>query len=310
MQKIAITVTEADRGLRLDRYLTKKVKDVSRSEIKRAILDGQVTINGRIVKQPSRLLRTEDQVLWEACFRPLLQPTRLDLSILHEDAEIVVVNKPAGLVIHPGAGHHSNTLVEGLLFDRTLPQGDDPVRPGIVHRLDKETSGLVIVAKTHTSLDSLKAQFAARDVVKIYIAQVEGKIAEEEGVIDAPIGRDPAHPRRMSIQPRGRPAKTEFHVLKRTEETSLLYVRPYTGRTHQIRVHLRYIHHPVVGDKVYGRCGERLMLHAWRLVFTHPGTGKMMRFEAAVPPEFPAYPYHEIPWCAGPQIDNPGQQSN
>lgn len=296
MKRIELKVTDEQVGLRLDRYLAERIEGSSRSEIQRAIRAGQVSIDGVTTRRPSHQLRTGEQVLWKVSLRPLLIPTRIDLPILYENEEIIVIDKPVGLVVHPGAGSSDTTLVEGLLVDRTLPQGDDPVRPGIVHRLDKETSGLIVVAKTDAAFESLKAQFAARRVTKVYVAQVEGCIVEEEGVIDAPIGRNPTRPSRMTIHPQGRPSQSEFRVLERGKKASLLLVHTLTGRTHQIRVHLRYIGHPIVGDPVYGCSSKRLLLHAWRIEFDHPRSGVRVRFEASVPPEFPSYPYSEIPW--------------
>jgi len=310
MGKVALKVADEEAGLRLDHYLKSKIEGTSRSKIQQGIRAGCVTVDGKIIRQPSRLLRTGEEVLWEAPVQPLLTPTRIDLAILYEDEEIVVVDKPAGLVVHPGAGQSGTTLVEGLLVTRSLPRGDDPARPGIVHRLDKETSGLIVVAKTPSALESLKAQFAMRRVAKHYLAQVEGIIPEEEGLIDAPIGRDPTRPSQMAIHPQGRKAQTGFHVLHRQERTTLLLVLPHTGRTHQIRVHLRYIGHPIVGDPVYGQKAKRLLLHAWRLTFTHPASGEQIRFEAPVPPEFPVHPYQEIPWYESQHAGNQSRQDN
>ncbi|MEA1870569.1 MAG: RluA family pseudouridine synthase [Candidatus Bipolaricaulota bacterium] len=288
MERIEFIVADDAAGLRLDSYLAERIEGTSRSEIKRAILAGFVSLNGKAIEQPSRKLHCNDELIWAVPKKRLLTPAKIDLAILYEDNEIVVVDKPAGLVVHPGAGQTATTLVEGLLVDRRLPIGDDPVRPGIVHRLDKDTSGLIVVAKTPTSLDSLKAQFAARTINKVYLAQATGIIRETEGLIDAPIGRDPSRPRRMAIRPQGRRAKTEFYVLKREEGSTLLRVHPHTGRTHQIRVHLRYIDHPIIGDPIYGKQeGSRLMLHAWQIAFTHPQSGVIVRFEAPIPPEFP-----------------------
>lgn len=306
MERQELEVTPAEVGLRLDRYLAEKGVAESRSVVQREIRAGRVLIDGVVVKQPSRRLREGERVRWEREEKPLLAPRVIPLAILYEDDTLIVVDKPPGLVVHPGAGRQGTTLVEGLLLERSLPQGEDPVRPGIVHRLDKETSGLVVVAKTDLCLRSLKVQFAERGVTKVYLAQVEGPIEEDEGAIDAPIGRDPTRPRRMAVQPHGRPAQTEFRVLERDDERTLLLVCPLTGRTHQIRVHLRYIGHPVVGDSLYGKRMEgRLLLHAWRIELTHPASGRRVRFEAPIPAEFPTYPYHAIPWpqarCAGSQ---------
>ncbi len=295
MDKTNFIVTSEDAGTRLDRFLADRLANTSRSTVQKAIRQGHVIVAGERCTQPSRVVRTGEQVTWNAPTVPVLSPVPLAIPIIYEDADIVVVNKPAGLVVHPGAGTHSGTLVEGLLATRNLPASDDPARPGIVHRLDKETSGVLVVAKTSAALVSLKHQFAARTVHKEYIAQVEGNIAEDEGLIDAPLGRDPTHPRRMTVIPRGRPAQTAFRVLTRFTTTTLIMACPHTGRTHQVRVHLRYIGHPVCGDPVYGNDGPHLLLHAWRIAFTHPRTGTRVQFTAPVPPWFPRYPYDDIP---------------
>jgi len=297
LERIETTVDDGAKGERLDRFLRTIRPDISRSEIQRQIRAGRVTLAGAVVKQPSSRLRGGEGLLWEIPEEPVLRPRSLPLDILFEDDEIVIVNKQAGLVVHPGSGTADATLVEGLLVDRDLPASDDPARPGIVHRLDKETSGIIVVAKTEPALSGLKAQFSSRRVDKSYIALADGGFVEEEGVIDAPIGRDHSRPSRMAVEPGGRPAQTEFRVLARYPDRSLLLVRPITGRTHQIRVHFSYIGHPIVGDRVYGsRRAERLFLHAWRIAFEHPKTKGEVRFEAPVPPKFPDYPYGELPW--------------
>ncbi len=280
------TVAESESGQRLDRYLAGNMRDISRSTLQRLIRKGHVTVGERVITQPSYRIRSNQRV---SCLLPEeegLVPKAIDLDILYEDDFIVVINKQPGLIVHPGAGQNAPTLVEGLLVNRDLPIDDDPTRPGIVHRLDKDTSGTIVVAKTAEAMHSLKEQFAARTVHKLYIAKVEGSVNEEEGMIDAPIGRDPANPRRMAINPQGRSAQTEFRVLKRSTDSSLLMVHLRTGRTHQIRIHMRYINHSIIGDMLYGHAGTRLMLHAWRLEFTHPQTGEYMSFSAPVPPEF------------------------
>ena len=298
MERIETTVAEGMGGERLDRFLRTVRPDISRSEIQRQIRAGRVSLSGTLVKQPSHRIRGGGTLVWEIPDEPVLLPRGIPLEILFEDDQIVVVNKQAGLVVHPGAGTREPTLVEGLLVERSLPESDDPARPGIVHRLDKETSGLIVVAKTGSALASLRGQFAGRKVDKSYIALVEGGFGEDEGRIDAPIGRDPTRPSRMAVEPRGRPAQTEFRVLARYQGRSLLSAHPITGRTHQIRVHLSYIGHPVVGDRVYGgpRAEERLFLHAWRIAFEHPKTGEGVRFESLPPSGFPDYPYADLPW--------------
>ena len=329
MKRIALTIDSEQAGRRLDRFLADANPEISRSEVQRDIRDGRVSVSGKVTRQPSHRLRENDEIVWEIADRAPLTPHPIPLDVLYEDEHLVVVDKPAGLVVHPGAGTEAPTLVEGLLADRTLPPSDDPVRPGIVHRLDKETSGVILVAKTSAALAHLQRQFAARSVEKTYLAVVRGVIAEGEGTIDAPIGRDPARPRRMSVRSQGRAARTDFRVLHRLRDSTLLLVRPYTGRTHQVRVHLQYIGHPVLGDPIYGdakhrrspqvasdtgsrgpgqaahdaqgRSGRaamrgRLMLHAWQIGVQHPETGESLRFEAPIPAEFPKYPFEELVW--------------
>ena len=299
MKQIEFTVEKEQVGRRLDHVLVVQADGVSRSEIQREIRAGGVLVGSRPVRRPSYRVREDDHIVWQIPSRPLLEPRKIPLSVLFEDHCFVIVDKRPGLVVHPGAGTTAPTLVEGLLADRSLPPSDDPVRPGIVHRLDKETSGVIVVAKTPAALSSLQQQFASRSVTKAYLAVVQGVVPEEEGWIDAPVGRDPQAPRRMSVQANGRPAQTGFHVLSRWNHSSLLVVRPRTGRTHQIRVHLHYIGYPVVGDLLYGGPSDsRLLLHAWRIAFLHPETGETVSFEAPVPDGFPLYPYEEIPWGA------------
>jgi 23S rRNA pseudouridine1911/1915/1917 synthase len=306
--RFEFVVAEGDVGSRLDVAAARHVGVASRSEVQRAIRAGEVRIGGIASCQSSRRLRAGERVVWERDVRPLLVPAPLALAVVHEDDDILVLNKPPGLVVHPGAGTQTTTLVEGVLADRTLPQGDDPARPGVVHRLDKETSGVLVLAKTAGALQALKAEFAGRRVTKAYIAVAVGTIAEDEGVIDAPIARDLSRPRRMAARSGGRPAETEFRVLARDAGTTLLLVLPRTGRTHQIRIHLAYIGHPIVGDRLYGKqspASLRLLLHAWRLAFTHPGSGAEVQFEAPVPLEFPTYPYGDLPLAGAPREGSP-----
>ena len=257
MKRIALIVDTEQAGQRLDRFLVDARPEISRGEAQQDIRDGRVSVSGDVTVQPSRRVREKDEIVWEVTDRAPLTPHSIPLRIVYEDDHIVAVDKPIGLVVHPGAGTKAPTLVEGLLHGRTLPPSDDPVRPGIVHRLDKETSGVLVVAKTPGALTHLQRQFASRTVAKSYLAVVGGTLREEEGTIDAPVGRDPARPRRMSVQPRGRPARTDFLVLQRLGESTLLLARPHTGRTHQLRVHFEYIGHPVLGDAIYGTSRPR-----------------------------------------------------
>ncbi len=304
--KLTFEADETTAGRRLDQVLSAHVPERSRTELKGLILSEQVGINGSIVARPAHRVCAGDviSIALPDAERDILSPRPLPvpIPILYEDDRFLVVNKPIDLIVHPGTGTTETTMVEALLVDRSLPPSDDPARPGIVHRLDKETSGVLVVAKTAPALETLQQQFAARTVIKHYIAVVDGIIAEDEGLIDAPIGRDVRLRRRMAVQAAGRPAVTRFRVLDRLGDRTLLLVALDTGRTHQIRVHMRYIDHPVCGDGIYGRRhatpGERLLLHAWRLEIASPDPAdpQARRFEAPIPAEFPTYPYEEIAW--------------
>ena len=257
MEKFSFTVEAGFHKRRLDHVLCEIDATVSRSEIQRAIRSDGVSIDGRTVRQPSYRVKEGETIVWSVSSKPPLTPRELPLRVLYEDRQIVVVDKPNGLVVHPGAGTVDTTLVEALLVDRELPPSDDPTRPGVVHRLDKDTSGVIVIAKTAAALAALQRQFAARTVRKAYLAVVDGTIPEEEGWIDAPIGRDPRVPSRMAVHSKGRVAQTGFEVLRRLDGQTLVLARPRTGRTHQIRVHMRYIGHAVIGDAVYGSASSR-----------------------------------------------------
>ncbi len=295
MIELMIEADSGQVGRRIDQVLAAAFPELSRTEIQQEIRSGKVLISGVSASRPAHRVRVGDCIQWEIPDKPILTPSPIPLTVLYEDASLVVIDKPAGLVVHPGAGTTETTLVEGLLVDRKLPVSDDPARPGIVHRLDRETSGVIVVAKTLNALESLKQQFSDRATKKHYIAVVDGLFDETEGLIDAPIGRNPAMPQRMSIQSGGRPAQTTFNVLSAFEKSSLVWVRPRTGRTHQIRVHLRYTGHSVMGDEKYGgSSADRLMLHAWRLIIRHPIHGEQMEFCATIPESFPSFPYETL----------------
>ena len=301
--EFSITVSPADAGLRLDAYLAASIAAVSRARIQRAIATGAVTVNDTETKS-SYKVRAGDQIEVELpSLIPLeAAPEPIPIEILFEDEQVIVVNKPAGMVVHPGAGVSSGTLANALVyhFDRLTAAGG-PLRPGIVHRLDVGTSGVMVVAKTEEAHNDLSQQFAERRVEKRYLALVYGSVLTSEGRIDAPIGRDPRNRVRMAVRPAesGRPALTFYRVHERFEEFTLLDVGIKTGRTHQIRVHLAHIKHPLVGDATYdsGRGksirdarlrGEvarlgRPFLHAGDLRFSHPTTGEMMSLSAPVP---------------------------
>ncbi len=290
---IPLHVAREHAGSRLDRFLAGELADFSRARLQTLIRGGFVTLNGK-PPRPRDLVRAGDVVeLTEPAIEKIdAQPEQMTLEVLFEDDDLLVLNKPAGLVMHPGAGHQQHTLVNALLAHcQNLSGIGGRERPGIVHRLDKETSGCLVVAKNDSTHRDLSKQFAARTMGKIYLALVAGIPRKSSGVIDAAIERHPVHRQRMSIARRqGRTAKTEYRVLRAGADMSLLECTLHSGRTHQIRVHLHHLGHPVLGDKLYGgkRAGTfpRQMLHAWKLTFSHPRTDTAMTFEAPVPPDF------------------------
>ena len=280
-------------GLRLDVFLARTSPRHSRSRLQELIREGLVRLNGKPAR-PREILRTDDTIdLTEPPTRPSQhEPEDITLDILYEDDDLLVLNKPPGLVVHPGAGHSEHTLVNALLHHCPNLSGiGGEQRPGIVHRLDKDTSGCLVVAKNDETHRNLSAQFAGRSVDKVYLALVLGRLRKKTGVIDAPIARHPVHRARMTaVASRGRAAKTEYRVAAESSDASLVECRIHSGRTHQIRVHLLHLGHPVLGDKIYAqkRAGNfpRQMLHAWKLGFAHPRTGERKNFEAAPPNDF------------------------
>ena len=303
-----LTVDAEHAGERLDRFLALALPRFSRSRLQALIKDGFVTVNGK-TGRPRDAVRTGDAItLREPELEKIeARPEAVALDILFEDDDLLVLNKPAGLVVHPGAGNPEHTLVNALLAHCPNLSGiGGKERPGIVHRLDKETSGVLVVAKNDAAHRDLSRQFAERATGKIYLALVAGTPAKRSGVIEAPIGRHPVHRKKMHVARRGgRPAKTEYRVLSqgrasaRPDLISLVECKLHTGRTHQIRVHLHHLGHPVLGDKVYGgkRAGNfpRQMLHAHKLSFRHPTSGDAMTFEAPVPADFAAAMPAQLP---------------
>jgi 23S rRNA pseudouridine1911/1915/1917 synthase len=291
--RISLVAPKQAAGLRLDRFLANELPQFSRSRIQQLIRESFVTLNGAKAR-PRDLVRTGDNVdLIEPPPDKIdNQPEDIPLDILFEDDDLIVLNKPAGLVVHPGAGHREHTLVNALLHHCPELSGiGGKKRPGIVHRLDKETSGYIIVAKNDEAHRDLSEQFAARSVEKIYLALVAGKMRKISGTIEARIGRHPVHRQRMAVaDTRGRSAKTEYRGIRSGNEVSLVECRLHSGRTHQIRVHLHHLGHPVLGDKIYApklaKVLPRQMLHAWKLGFDHPRTKKRENFEAPLPDDF------------------------
>jgi 23S rRNA pseudouridine1911/1915/1917 synthase len=278
-----------DAGKRLDHFLQEQMPGFSRSRLQSWIREGRVLVDGAAAK-PSHILHGGENVEVSPADPAPLHATAEDLplEILYEDASVIAINKPAGLVVHAGAGALSGTLVNRLVHHfSTLSQVGGEQRPGIVHRLDKGTSGVLLVARNDAAHRALAAQFAGRTVEKTYLALVHGPVRGEEGRITAPIARDPVRRIRMTAKlGTGRSALTEYRVLKRFEKFTYLEVRIATGRTHQIRVHLASLGHPVAGDKVYGAPeAQRIFLHAWRIVFVSPATGQRFAVEAPLPKE-------------------------
>ncbi|MHB8910187.1 MAG: RluA family pseudouridine synthase [Syntrophales bacterium] len=307
-QHHCFTVPPGEGGDRLDLFLSDKEPGLSRAQIQRAVLEGRVLVNGRPAKA-GRKVKAADAI---AITIPAARPSgvvaeAIPLTILYEDASLLVVDKPAGMVVHPAAGHPGGTLVNALLHHcRDLSGIGGVLRPGIVHRLDKGTSGLLVAAKSDAAHWGLAGQFKRHEVKKTYQALVYGDPQAEEGRIEAAVGRHPTDRKRMSTHSRrGREAITVWRVRERFGPAALLEVDIETGRTHQIRVHLTELGHPVVGDAVYGGAGrfkgigdaavrarvkamDRQALHAWRLSFTHPVTGEAMRFTSPLPEDMAA----------------------
>jgi 23S rRNA pseudouridine1911/1915/1917 synthase len=295
-QPTSYTVAEADSGTRLDRYLAQVRAGLSRTRAQALIARELVRVDGRVARASLALesgQRVEVAPEAPAADAPPLRAETIPVPIIYEDDHLLVVDKPAGLVVHPAPGHQTGTLVNAL-WERLAPQADPGAahRPGIVHRLDKDTSGLMVVARDEAAHTNLAAQMKAHATIKRYLALVEGQMPVAEGVIEAPIGRDPRQRQRMalvSVAGGGREARTRFRVLGEARGRSLLELQLETGRTHQIRVHLAGVGHPVVGDATYGRPQAprppRQFLHATHLEFAHPVTGAWLTFDAPLPPD-------------------------
>ncbi|MHC0552712.1 RluA family pseudouridine synthase [Salinicoccus sp. CNSTN-B1] len=287
-----IKANEMDSGQRIDRLLSEKLDDTSRSDMQGRIRDGLVEVNGEAVK-PNYKVKTDDVIIVHP--RELVEadisPQNLNLEILYEDDDVAVVNKPKGMVVHPAAGHHSETLVNGLMFQLDDLSGiNGELRPGIVHRIDKDTSGLLMVAKNDVAHRVLVDQLVDKSVTRKYVALVHGTIPHDKGTIEAPIGRNPKERQEMAVIDPGRDATTHFNVLERYEGYTLIECILETGRTHQIRVHMKYIGYPLVGDPKYGPRKtlntDGQMLHAGTLGFIHPTSGEYMEFSDSLPEPF------------------------
>ncbi len=304
---IELLATEG--GQRLDKYIAQRIPELSRSLVQRLISEGRVTVHGRMVKASHKVETGDAIVLCLPPPEPLeVRPEAIPLDIVYEDADLLVVNKPAGMVVHPACGHRTGTLINAVLAHCPEMAGmEDTLRAGIVHRLDKETSGLIIVAKNEAARQHLQQQFQRREVKKIYLALLEGHLEPAQGLIEAPIGRDPRHRKRMAVMKEergGRKARTAYRVVeyltlpagKMPHLYTLVEAQPVTGRTHQVRVHFAFIGHPLVGDSVYGfrkqplKAGGdglpplgRQFLHAQLLGFHLPRSNRYVEFRAELP---------------------------
>ncbi|WP_080874820.1 RluA family pseudouridine synthase [Oceanobacillus timonensis] len=286
------TVTETEHKKRVDKILSDLLQDHSRSQIQSWIEEAYVKVNGEPVKANQKCL-ADEKITWEIPeTKPLiLEPENIPLDIVYEDSDLLVVNKPKGMVVHPSAGHQTGTLVHALLYHCNDLSGINGVeRPGIVHRIDMDTSGLLVVAKNDFSHQHLSEQLQEKTLKRTYEAIVHGEIGHETGLIDAPIGRDPKDRQKMGIVENGKSAVTHFRVLEHFPEYTHVECQLGTGRTHQIRVHMQYIGFPIAGDPKYGRRKtldvHGQALHAKQLAFIHPRTEEWMTFEAAPPAVF------------------------
>lgn len=297
---LSFQVHQTDAGARLDAYLAAHVDGWSRARLQRLIESGDVLVNSKLAKA-SYKVAAKDEIEVELTPPPAsnFTPENIPLEIVFEDDQLIVINKPAGLVVHPAAGVHSGTLANALAYHFQQLSNAGSVRPGIVHRLDKDTSGLLVAAKTESAHENLADQFRAREVFKSYVALTYGVVKQESGRIEQPIARDPRNRTRMAIVPGGRGALSLYQVRRSYDSFTLLDVELKTGRTHQIRVHLSWLKHPVVGDELYGggrdnnvqdvrlraqiRKLKRQFLHAEKLGFRHPQTGEQMQFVTPLP---------------------------
>lgn len=288
-------VKEAEAGERLDRILAVHAPTVSRMRLRQALDEGQVQVDG--VVQPAGFRVPAGAAVsleLDSLGATAMTPEPLPLILYDEDEELLVVEKPAGMVVHPTGGHRSGTLVNALAYHLNVAgQADPPIRPGLAHRLDRATSGLMVVAKTQRALSRLTVQFQEKRVRKEYLALVHGRVTSDGGEWHAPIGADPLAFPRWGIREEGRPAESRFRVERRWRDYTLLALEPVTGRTNQLRLHTAHFGHPIVGDDLFGRGAEpglgRLFLHAHFLEFTHPASGARLAYSSPLPAELQAY---------------------
>lgn len=288
-------VLEDQEGMRIDSYVAEVCENLSRSYVQKLLKDGEILVNGKTVKSSFKVcVKDEIEVEIPEAVKPEIVAEDMELSILYEDQDVILVNKPKGMVVHPAPGHLSGTLVNGLMAhcQDQLSGINGSLRPGIVHRIDKDTTGLLIVCKNDVSHNAIAAQLKEHSISRKYLAIVHGVIKEEQGTIDAPIGRHPTERKKMSINEKnGRHAITHYRVLERFQKYTYIECQLETGRTHQIRVHMASIHHPLLGDMVYGpqKCPYSLegqTLHAAVFGFVHPRTGEYLELTAPLPEYF------------------------
>ncbi len=284
-------IVSEEENVRIDQYLSEHL-DLSRSKVQKLVKAGKVKVNGEKVSNHYLVSLDETiEVLDDLDFEMKLEKENLPLNIVYEDDYLLIVNKESGMVVHPAPGNYAHTLVNALLYRFSL--SNDALRPGIVHRIDKDTSGLLIVAKDDKTHEMLSEMIKKKEVERIYYALVDGVIPNDSGTIDAPIGRDPNNRQKMTVTDvNAKDAVTHFQVLKRFAHHTLIACKLETGRTHQIRVHMAYIGYPITNDPVYNRhkaTSFGQMLHSWKLVFTHPITKKRLSFEVEPPKEFQEY---------------------
>ncbi|MBQ3508893.1 MAG: RluA family pseudouridine synthase [Peptococcaceae bacterium] len=294
MDIFELEISAADNGTRLDSYLAEQLEGISRSYLQKLIGDQLILVNQKAVKSNYKI-KTGDQLLVQIPeAAPIaIQPEPMDLDIVYEDSDLLIVNKPVGLVVHPAHGHYSGTLVNGLLAHCTDLSGiNGKMRPGIVHRIDKDTSGLLMIAKNDLAHQHLAEQLKEHSIKRAYYALVQGVISEPAGLVDAPIGRHEVDRKKMAVTfKNSKEARTHYYVKERFARTTFIECRLETGRTHQIRVHMAYLGHPLVGDPLYGTRKNNLdfpgqALHAYALGFVHPRTGEELYFEAPLPEHF------------------------
>ncbi|MFC1704148.1 RluA family pseudouridine synthase [Candidatus Omnitrophota bacterium] len=290
METYSLEVSSESNASRLDVFLLKQLPNVgSRSFIQKLIHEEKVAVNGLAVTKPHMKVKANDKITVDVIAEPVLDitPEDIPLDIVYEDDDIVVINKPVGMVVHPAPGNYTGTLVNGLLHHfKELSTVNLPLRPGIVHRLDKDTSGLLVVAKNNIAHSGLAKQFQKHTIVRKYIAIVEGIVEFDEDIIELPLGRNPRQREKITVKfYNARFAKTHYRVLKRFNSSTLLELTPFTGRTHQLRVHLAHIGHSILGDKKYGTkiSFPRMALHAKSIAFIHPTKKTKIEFDSKIP---------------------------